>query len=347
MCDNPDIRPAKRPPAGRKPGGLREVGSRAVADERTVRPADPDTPRVTVFSPHPFLSITIERRGVDEDDIHIHAGGQGVWVGRMVGEMGAYPIVCGFSGGETGAVLAPLLDALPGEVRPVRTAASSGSYVIDRRSGDREMIAHAWSDPPSRHEIDDLFSVTCAAALESEVLVVCGPVPSDALPLDLYKRLVRDVRMHGTIVLVDLSPPRLDSALEGGPSLVKLDEWQLAEFVSGPVTAPDARRAAAEKVLERGAEAVVVTSGGEPALVLRNGKAFELVPPAFDEGAAEGSGDSMVGATAAALAKGVDFEEALRLGAAAGATNFLRHGLGTGSRDIVRDLVKLVELRPI
>ena len=59
------------------------------------------------------------------------------------------------------------------------------------------MIAHAWSDPPSRHEVDDLFSVTCAAALDSEVLVVCGPVPSDALPLEIYGNLVADVRANG------------------------------------------------------------------------------------------------------------------------------------------------------
>ena len=81
-------------------------------------------PRVTVFGPHPILGITIERRGEDEDDIHLHAGGQGVWVARMAGEIGAYPILCGFAGGETGELLRPLLDELPGEMRLVETAAA-------------------------------------------------------------------------------------------------------------------------------------------------------------------------------------------------------------------------------
>ena len=300
---------------------------------------------VAVFGPHPILAITIEQRGSDEDDIHLHPGGQGVWVARMAGEMGAHPVLCSFCGGETGTLLRPLLDALPGETRCAETAASSASYVIDRRSGEREMIAHAWSDPPSRHEIDDLFSITCAAALDSGVLVVCGPVPSEALPLDIYGKLVTDARNHGTVVIVDLSPPRLDSALEGEPDLVKLDEWQLGEFESGPVAEPHQFRAAAERVLERGAQAVLVTRGGEPALVLRNGEAWELAPPQFEEGASEGSGDSMVGAIAAALAPGLGWEESLKLGAAAGATNFLRHGLGTGSRDVVGDLVKRVDLK--
>jgi 1-phosphofructokinase len=303
-----------------------------------------DLPRVTIFGPHPILAITIERRGADEDDIHVHPGGQGVWDARMAGEMGAHTILCGFCGGETGTLLKPLLEELHGESRFVETASSSGSWVIDRRSGERRMVAYALSEPPSRHEVDDLFSVTCASAINSEVLVVCGPLPTDALPLELYGRLVADVRAHGTKVIVDLSPPRLNSALEGGPDLVKLDDWQLAEFVEGPVSDPGALRSAAEQILELGAGAVIVTRGGDPALVLSDGRAWELVPPRFEEGASEGSGDSMVGAMAAAMARGLGWEDTLQLGAAAGATNFLRHGLGTGSRGVVEDLVKRVRL---
>jgi 1-phosphofructokinase len=307
-----------------------------------------DLARVTVFGPHPILGITIERRGNDQDDIHVHPGGQGVWVARMAGEMGAYPILCGFCGGETGKLLVPLLDGLPGERRLVNTTVASGSWVIDRRSGEREVIAHAWSEPPTRHEIDDLFSVTTASALNSKVLVVCGPVPSDSLPDELYGRLVKDVRTHGTKVVVDLSPPRLNSALEGEPDVVKADEWQLAQLIGEDTREPEKFRKAAEQAIERGAAVVIATRGADPVLVLtRDGRAWELVPPVFEEGAAEGSGDSMVGALAAGLARGMELEDALRLGAAAGATNFLRHGLGTGSRAVVEDLVQRVELRSL
>jgi 1-phosphofructokinase len=310
-------------------------------------PAD-DVPRVTVFGPHPILGITIEQRGADEDDIHLHPGGQGVWVARMAGEMGAFPILCGFSGGETGTLLRPLLEELPGERRLIETSVASGSWVIDRRSGEREMVAHAWSDPPTRHEIDDLVSVTTASALNSGVLVLCGPVPPDSLQTEIYGQLVKDVRAHGARVVVDLSPPRLTSALEGGPDIVKADEWQLAELVAEDTREPERFRAAAEQVLERGAGVVVATRGADPVLVLtKDGRAWDLVPPVFEEGAAEGSGDSMVGAISAALARGMELEDVLRLGAAAGATNFLRHGLGTGSRAVVEDLVHRVELRSL
>jgi 1-phosphofructokinase len=306
----------------------------------------PSGPQVTVFGPHPLLAVTIERRG-EADDVHLHPGGQGVWVARMAGELGAHPVLCGFIGGEPGKVLQPLLDELPGERRLVGTAGPSGTYVIDRRSGEREPIAFAWSTPPTRHELDDLFSLTTVAALASEVVVLCGSVPPEAVPVEIYGNLVTDARTGGTRSIVDLSPPRLNSALEGEPDVVKVDEWQLAEYLRRGVAGTDEMRAGGEELLSAGARVAMVTQGGEPAVIVTPERAWELAPPRFEEGASEGSGDSMVGAMAAMLAHGRPLEDALRWGAAAGAANFLRHGLGTGSRKVIEDLLDRVELREI
>ena len=299
---------------------------------------------VAVFSPNPLLNVTIEARGGAGDDIHLHPGGQGVWVARTAGELGAHPILCGFLGGEPGALLRPLLEALPGECRLVATAGSSGCSVVDRRGGSREVLASAWSDAPSRHELDDLFSVACATALSSSALAVCNPWPGDVLPLELYGNLVSDARANGVPVLVDLSTPRLDSALEGGPDVVKINDWELAEYVSGPVDGPRLR-AAAELLLERGAGAAVITRGGEPGLAVSRERAWEIVPPRLERGFREGCGDSMLGAMAAAKADGADLERMLVLGAAAGAACFLRHGLGSARKPVIEQLAERVELR--
>jgi 1-phosphofructokinase len=302
--------------------------------------------KVAVFGPHPMLSITVESlAGAGGDDIHLHAAGQGVWVARMAAELGAEPVLCGFIGGETGMVLRPLLDGLPVDFRLIETAGSSGCYLHDRRSGTRVPVAQAVATPPSRHEIDELFSITVAAALDSAVLALCGPFPGDALPLDIYGSLVADVKANGTPVLVDLAPPHLDSALEGGPDLVKINDWELAAYIEGPVDTAERMRAGAQRLLDAGAGAAIVTRAEEPALVLRGDDAWELAPPGFERGSREGCGDSMMGALAACVSAGLGWEEALRIGAAAGAANFLRHGLGSSSRQVVEDLARKVELR--
>jgi 1-phosphofructokinase len=300
--------------------------------------------RVAIFAPNPLLSITVESRSTAGDDIHLHPAGQGTWVARMAGEMGATPVLCGLIGGETGAVLRGLLEQLPGERRLVDAAEPSGCYVHDRRSGQRVMIAGQLAAPPSRHETDELFSVATAAALTSRVLVVCNPYPGEGLPLEVYGNLVADARANGVPVLVDLSSPRLQGALAGAPDLVKLNDWELAEYVVGPVAEPGQMRAAAERLLDGGARMVLVTRGGEPAFVFGPDGAWTLEPPRFERGSREGCGDSMMGGIAAAWSAGATWQEALVQGAAAGAANFLRHGLGTGTRAVVQELAGQVRL---
>jgi len=305
-------------------------------------------PKVAIFSPNPMVSIAIESFSADGgDDIHVHPAGQGVWVARMAAELGAEPVLCGFVGGEAGTILRPLLEQMPVELRLVEMAGASGIYIHDRRSGEREPISQSAALPASRHEVDDLFSVTVAAALDCDLLAICGPYPENTVPLEIYGGLVADVKANGKPAIVDLSSPRLDSALEGKPNLVKINDWQIAGFVSGPVDTEERMRAAMERVRDQGAESVIITRAGEPALALHEGTFCELTPPRFERGSREGCGDSMMGALAATIAAGRAWEDVLRLSAAAGATNFLRAGLGTGSRKVIEELAPRVQLRPL
>lgn len=305
-------------------------------------------PRVALFAPHPLLTVTIEREDEDRQGVHFHAGGQGPWAGRMVAHMGALPVLCGFIGGESGQLLRGLLAETisPGELRLVGCGAASGCYVMDRRSGSRQIVAMTVSDPPTRHELDELFSLTCAEAIACGWLIVTNPMPGGSLPLETYGDLVADAKANGCRVVVDLSSPRMDSALRGNPDVAKLNDWELAEFVRGPVSEPQDLLAAARRMREAGAENVIVTRGEQPALVLHGEQALRLTSPRLERGYREGCGDAMTGALTAAWALGESFERAVVIGAAAGAANFLRRGLGSASRDVVERLVDSVRLEP-
>lgn len=304
-------------------------------------------PRVAVFAPHPLLTVTLEREGEGREAVHFHAGGQGVWVARMAAHLGAAPVLCGFAGGESGRLLESLLREQLLALRLVATSSPSGCYVTDRRSGERELLAFTMSDPPSRHELDELFSLACAEAIATGWLAVTNPMPGEALPLEIYGDLVADARAGGARVLVDLSSPRLDSALRGGPDLVKLNDWELAAYVCGPVGEPAELRDAAQRLRDAGAGAVIVTRAERPALVLAGDRAWWLRGPAMAHGSSEGCGDAMMGALLAAMARGEELEEALRTGAGAGVANFLRHGLGNASGAVAERLAGSVVLEPL
>lgn len=309
--------------------------------------AEDNEPAVALFAPHPLLTVTIEAEGPQRQSIHFHAGGQGVWVAAMARCMGARPILCGLLGGEPGALLRPLIaQAVGSATHLVGTAGASGCYVVDRRRGERELVAMSLSDPPSRHELDELCSLAISHAAQCGWLVVTNPMPAEALPLEVYRDIVADAHAGGARTLVDLSPPRLDSALQGEPDLVKINDWELAEFVYGPVSGPELLLAGARRLQERGARRVIVTRGEQPALVLQEQGAWWLTPPRFEHGFREGCGDAMLGGLLASWAGGESFEQALRVGAAAGAANFLRRGVGHASREVVEQLVKAVTLEP-
>ena len=107
-------------------------------------------PRVCVFAPAPLLTVTIESRHAagqaeeeedgdgraDDGELHLHVGGQGFWVARLLATLGPEVVLCASFGGETGAVARSLLEREPClTVRPVDVGAANGAYVHDRRSG--------------------------------------------------------------------------------------------------------------------------------------------------------------------------------------------------------------------
>jgi hypothetical protein len=148
-------------------------------------------------------------------------------------------------GGETGATLTPLLDALPGERRIVGTSGSSGSYVVDRRTGERRILAISYRPAPQRHEVDDLVAATCASALQSSVLVMCNPFPAEGLPDAVCETVVANVRPPAS--RWSLTFPRLDSTTRS--PVVRT--WSSSTTGSLPSTGLGTGRRAAVQELSR------------------------------------------------------------------------------------------------
>jgi len=63
-----------------------------------------DRASVCVFAPSPLLTVTVEHDVHEFDQLHVHVGGQGLWIARMVRTLGMRPQLCAVFGGETGQV---------------------------------------------------------------------------------------------------------------------------------------------------------------------------------------------------------------------------------------------------
>ncbi|WP_395309168.1 PfkB family carbohydrate kinase [Mycobacterium sp. AMU20-3851] len=322
-------------------------------DQETARDqTDNEQPdAVVIFAPLPILTVTVENRS-GSADIHVHAGGQGVWQSRMVSSLGVPVVLCAATGGETGEVLSHLLPIPDVTARLVPVSSRNGAYVHDRRGGSREIIAESPGSPLDRHEIDSLYELTLTEGLNHGWVLLSGPQEDDVLPPDLYRRLATDLGANGCQVAADLSGERLEAVLAGNPALIKVSHEELLD--DGRAKSEDAEDLVdAMRILRKeGAGTVVVSrSGSAPALALledtkRGEDVVEIVMPKLEPADSAGAGDSMTAGMVAALAGGRPIREALQVGAACGALNVVRHGLGTGGARAVDTLAERVELRP-
>jgi 1-phosphofructokinase len=302
--------------------------------------------RVMVFAPTPQLTVTIDQTN-DEPEIHLHPGGQGVWQARMISSLGADVVLCASLGGEIGKVLEPLLASEGVDLRVVRRESSSGAYVHDRRGGERVSVADVPGHPLSRHELDELYNLALGEGLHARVGVLSGPGERSLAPPDTYRRLAADLGGNGILVVADLSGAHLGAILDSGLCFLKVSD---EELVRDGRTADDSKDELIRALYELhadGAESVVISRADRPALALIEGEMFEVEMPRLQTADPRGAGDAMTAGVAYVLACGGDLPTAVRTGAAAGALNVTRHGLGTGRPDAVGGLVDWVRLTPV
>jgi 1-phosphofructokinase len=301
---------------------------------------------VVVFAPRPVLTVTIEQRG-GTPDVHLHAGGQGVWQARMLATLDVPVILCACLGGETGGVLRHLLDEPGIRLRIIDGTSANGAYVHDRRDGQRREIAETAGTELTRHEMDELYQVTLAEGLSSGLCLLSGAADAALVPPAVYQRIAHDLSANGCRVLADLTGQHLDAVLAGGAYLVKISHEELLADGRATSDAVSDLLAAMAELAEAGPEAVIVTRAADPALVQIEGEAYELRTPDLEPADPRGAGDSLTAAVAAGLARGLDLPAAVRLGGAAGALNVTRHGLGSGNGYAVERLVGRIELKPL
>lgn len=313
------------------------------ADAATVNPEADFT--CAVVAPLLYLTVTIEQEG-DEPRVHLHPGGQGFWIARMIEVLGLDARLVGPIGGEAGEVIAALVPTWKIDLMAVRTAAESATQVHDRRTGERHEVVGLQIPQLDRHASDDLYAAALQAALVTDALVLTSG--GDRLLRDeAYGRLVHDVRAMGTPLFADMHGDALDALLkEGTVDVLKVSEEDLADD-GWPMGTERQAADAARELAERGASIVVVSRGGEPAVASVDGELVRVKPPTLTAVDHHGAGDSMTAGMTVGCLLGMSKIDAVRLGAAAGAGNVTRRGLGSGRIELIAELAELVTIEEL
>lgn len=300
---------------------------------------------VVVFAPIITLTVTVERGGEDEAEVHFHPGGQGFWVARMLRHLGERPLLCGPVGGEPGGVIRGLLSQWGINLSPVKIAGNSSVIVQDRRGGDRSVIAETEMPHLSRHELDDLYGTFLDHALSISTCVISGQ-REEMLPAETYRRLGHDLDSAKVRVIGDFHGTELEAFLEGGGlDVLKVSHEDLHRdgLVGEEEDATDIL-AVIDGLLEREAANVVVSLAAGGAVADFGGARYRVRAPEFEPADHHGAGDSMTAGLAAGSLRGLGAEQTLALACAAGAANVTRHGLGSASEKLIEELMDRVEV---
>ena len=259
----------------------------------------------------------------------IHFGGKGINVSRVLAALGVESTALGFVAGFTGEALRSRLteEGIATHLIPLpegNTRINVKLKTPDGQASETEINAPGPAIPAD--SVEALYR-KLDTLTEGDTLVLAGSIPP-TLPRDTYRRILSCLAGRGIRFVVDAEGGLLTDTLPFAPFLIKPNRAELEGIMGYALTTDTELRKAAAHLRELGARNILISLGGEGALLLdEDGGFHRKSAPAVTAVNTVGAGDSMVAGFLAGVRGG--YEYALRLGIAAGSATASSEGLAT------------------
>ena len=259
----------------------------------------------------------------------IQFGGKGINVSCVLRELGVENTALGFVAGFTGDALAEYLSTLGIRTDFIRLPEGNTRINVKLKTPEgsaKETEINA-AGPAIPNECLQALLAKLDTLTEGDTLVLAGSIPT-SLPRDIYSRILARLAGRGIRFAVDAEGALLTAVLPYHPFLIKPNRTELEGIVGRVLPTDDDLREAAANLQEMGAQNVLVSLGGDGALLLdEHGKFHRCPAHPITPVNTVGSGDSMVAGFLAGMDKGYDY--ALKLGLACGGATACAEGLAT------------------
>lgn len=164
---------------------------------------------------------------------------------------------------------------------------------------------------------------------QGDVLVLAGSIPA-SMPETIYADIMKRLEGKGVLTVVDATNDLLMEVLKYHPFLIKPNQHELGEIFGVKLTTQESVVPYAKKMQEKGAVNVLVSMGGEGAVLLDENEEVHMLPaPKGKLINAVGAGDSMVAGFLAGWFEKQDYEHAFRMGISAGSASAFSEFLAT------------------
>ncbi len=283
------------------------------------------------FNPALDYIVRVEQFNVGEVNraaySEIMAGGKGVNVSLVLKNLGHESTALGFAAGFTGEKL----------VRDLKDKGCRTDFIFLEQGMTRINVKiKGQEETEINGEGPEITPVAIRAMMiklerlrEGDILILSGSIPK-TLPEDIYEKVIVRQQGKNVRIVVDATKNLLKETLEYHPFLIKPNHHELGELFGVTISNPEEALSYAEKLQQMGAVNVLVSMAGEGAVLLDEYGNKHMSPA--PEGRlvnSVGAGDSMVAGFMAGYLETKNYEQAFRMGIAAGSASAFSEFLAT------------------
>ncbi|MFG6120513.1 1-phosphofructokinase [Thalassobacillus sp. B23F22_16] len=243
-----------------------------------------------------------------------YPGGKGINVSRVLNQLSTPSTALGFAGGFTGEFIRSFLDE-EGVSHHFIEIGEPSRINVKMKSGDETEINGPGPSITSAQQTELLSSIEKLSP--EDTLVIAGSVPA-SLDKDIYLKIASICKQNNISLVADTSGAALKQLVGSPVMLLKPNHHELGQLFETNVTTKDDAVFYAKKLVEQGAKNVIVSMGGDGAVLVDSQRALLANVPQGQVKNSVGAGDSVVAGFLAGLSTGNNVETALRYGVAAG-----------------------------
>ncbi len=256
---------------------------------------------------------------------HALPGGKGINVSIVLANFGTENIATGFLGGFTGRYIEDELNRLG--IKSDFVQVDGLTRINVKLRGKEETAINGQGPHITDEQIEELIKKLEKLG-KDDLLVISGTIPK-TLPSNIYETILERIKDNGVRVIIDSNKDILLNTLKYHPLLVKPNQEELEEMFNVSIKNRAELVQNARKLLDLGAQNVIVSLGGDGALLVNKEHEIKSGCPKGKVVNTVGAGDSLVAGFIDEYMKSGNIVMAFYKGIATGSASACSEGLAT------------------
>jgi 1-phosphofructokinase len=285
----------------------------------------------------PVKEFAIGELNYMENDLKL-PGGKGINVSRILKELNLETTALGFLGGFTGDFISDWLEK--DQVNTEFVSIEGETRINIKLKSGTETEINGTGPEITKDEADQLLKQLENTTSKDTVIFSGSKPPS--LPADYYNKMIDKLSNNNTTFVIDTTGEALKNALSYGPLLVKPNQYELEQLFNVKLHNQEEIVHYGKKLLDSGAKHVIVSLGGDGALLITKNGIFKGLSPEGNLKNSVGAGDSMIAGFIGEYIQSHDPVSSFKMGIASGSATAFSFDLA--KKDAILSLLPKVEV---